>query len=211
MVRLKGTIGAVFGYIGDTIGNTVGWLIDLFSGLIDFVVGIFTGDWSRAWNGIVGIFNGIVDNIKNSINAVIGFVNGLISGVCSGINTIIKAMNKLSFDIPNWDIFGDLAGKKFGFNISTITAPKIPRLAKGAVVDQPTAAVIGEAGKEAVMPLENNTGWITQLAQKINQQSGSATTSLALAIYFRSRKLAEYVIQDINQITKENGVCPIYV
>ena len=142
MMYLKGLIGAVFGYIGDTISNTVGWLIDLFSGLIDFVVGIFTGDWDRAWNGIVGIFDGIVDNIKGSINAVIGFINGLISGVCDGINTIIKAMNKLKWDVPDW--VPVLGGKTFGFNLKTITAPQIPMLANGGVITQPTLAMMGE-------------------------------------------------------------------
>lgn len=142
MMYLKGLIGAVFGYIGDTISNTVGWLIDLFSGLIDFVIGIFTGDWDRAWNGIVGIFDGIVDNIKGSVNAVIGFINGLISGVCDGINTIIKAMNKLKWDVPDW--VPVLGGKTFGFNLQTIAAPQIPMLANGGVITQPTLAMMGE-------------------------------------------------------------------
>ncbi len=142
MMYLKSLVGAVFGYIGDTISNTVGWLIDLFSGLIDFVVGIFTGDWDRAWNGIVGIFNGFVDNIKNSINAVVCFINGLISGVCSGINAVIEAMNKLKWDVPDW--VPVLGGKTFGFNLKTITAPQIPMLADGGVITQPTLAMMGE-------------------------------------------------------------------
>ena len=37
----------------------------------------------------------------------------------------------------------------------------------GGIVDKATFALIGEAGKEAVMPLENNTGWIDQLAGDI--------------------------------------------
>ena len=142
MMYLKRLVGAVFGYIGDTISRIVSWSIDLFSGLIDFIVGIFTGDWDRAWNGIVGIFDGIVDNIKNSINAVIGFINGLISGVCEGINTIIKAMNKLKWDVPDWVPI--LGGKTFGFNLKTITAPQIPMLANGGVITQPTLAMMGE-------------------------------------------------------------------
>lgn len=208
---LKEMVSAVLGFISDRIGISVRYVLNALGGITQFLTGVFAGDWDRAWGGIVKIFNGTVDAIKGTVNSVIKLINGLISGVCSGVNTIIKAMNKISFDIPNWDIFGSMAGKKFGFNLSTITAPKIPQLAKGAVVDQPTVAMIGEAGKEIVMPLENNTGAITQLAQKINQQGGGSAGSLNLAIYFRSRKLAEYVIQDINQITKENGVCPIYV
>ena len=43
----------------------------------------------------------------------------------------------------------------------------VPMLAKGGIVDSPTYAMIGEAGKEVVMPLENNTQWITELANKI--------------------------------------------
>ena len=43
----------------------------------------------------------------------------------------------------------------------------IPKLARGGIVNQPTQAIIGEAGKEAVLPLENNTEWMDTLAQKI--------------------------------------------
>lgn len=140
----KQHVSTVFEYIGNIISNVVGTVIDVVSGVIDFIAGVFTGDWERAWNGIVGIFKGIVDGIKGYINSVIGYINGMISGVCDGINTIIKAMNKLSFDIPDWDIFGDLAGKTFGFNLKTVVAPQIPMLANGGVITQPTLAMMGE-------------------------------------------------------------------
>ena len=142
MVALKETVGAVFSFIGDIVGTAIGLVIDVLGGLIDFVAGVFTGDWGRAWDGIVGIFNGIVDAIKGTINSVIGFINGLISGVCSGINTIIKAMNKLKWDVPDW--VPVLGGKTFGFNLKTITAPQIPMLANGGVITQPTLAMMGE-------------------------------------------------------------------
>lgn len=35
--------------------------------------------------------------------------------------------------------------------------------AKGGIVDKPTVGLIGEAGKEAVVPLENNTEWVGTL------------------------------------------------
>lgn len=60
-----------------------------------------------------------------------------------------------------------MGGKSFGFNIPTINNISIPRLAKGGIVNQPTRALIGEAGKEAVLPLENNTEWMDILAEKI--------------------------------------------
>lgn len=209
MMAIKEIFGTVFSYVGNVVGTAISAVLDVLGGLIDFVAGIFTADWKRAWGGIVDVFSGIGTFLKNCINTIIGFINGLISGVCTGINTIIKAMNKLKWDIPDWvPVFG---GETFGFSIKTISPPKIPMLAKGAVVNEPTAAIVGEAGKEAVMPLENNTGWITKLAQQINAQGGNQTTSLALAIYFKTRKMAEYFIQDINSITKETGVCPIHL
>lgn len=53
--------------------------------------------------------------------------------------------------------------------IGTIASQKfIPMLAKGGVVNSATLAMIGEDGKEAVLPLENNTGWIRELAEKLN-------------------------------------------
>jgi hypothetical protein len=43
-------------------------------------------------------------------------------------------------------------------------------LATGGVVRKATAAVIGEDGAEAVVPLEKNTGWIKKLAAEIAAQ-----------------------------------------
>lgn len=55
------------------------------------------------------------------------------------------------------------------FQVGTIASQKfVPMLAKGGIVDNPTLAMVGEAGKEAVIPLENNTGWIKELAEKIS-------------------------------------------
>ena len=64
--------------------------------------------------------------------------------------------------IPDWVPDWAGGGKTFGFNIN-----EIPHLAKGGIVDRPTIAEIGEAGKEAVIPLENNLGWIDKIAEKL--------------------------------------------
>ena len=42
--------------------------------------------------------------------------------------------------------------------------------AKGGVFNKPSVIGVGEAGKEAVMPLENNTGWINDLAYMLSDQ-----------------------------------------
>ena len=73
------------------------------------------------------------------------------------INSAISGLNRISVDIPSW--VPGFGGKTFGLSI-----PKIPYLAKGGIIDSPTLAMVGEAGKEAVVPLENNKGGLRELA-----------------------------------------------
>ena len=57
-----------------------------------------------------------------------------------------------------------------GVQTATILSQKyVPMLAKGGIVDSPTLAMIGEDGSEAVVPLKNNTEWIHNLAEKLNE------------------------------------------
>lgn len=141
--------------IFNVVSNFVSGAIDQFNGIvtvlrgiIEFITGVFSGDWKKAWEGIKKVFKGIWDTlvaiVKTPINVIIGLINGLIDGVCSGINTVIKALNNLSFDVPDW--VPVLGGKKFGFNLKTITAPQIPKLATGAVIppNREFLAVLGD-------------------------------------------------------------------
>lgn len=143
------------GYLAN-IRNAFGGVKQIFGGLIDFIAGIFTGNWSRAWQGVVNIFKGIF----NTLSAV---AKAPLNGIISLVNMAIDALNKFHVKVPEGvPIIG---GRDIGFNI-----PKIPYLAKGGIVDQPTTAVIGEAGKEAVVPLENNTGGLSLLANMLAQR-----------------------------------------
>lgn len=151
----------------------------IFSGLIDFITGVFTGNWSKAFNGlsqiIQGAFGGVVGIVKAPLNGIIGLVN-----------SAIGAVNNISVDIPDWVPL--VGGKHFGFSI-----PKIPMLAKGGIISQPTIAMVGEAGTEAVMPLENNTGWIDVLAGKLAERldmNGGNTTDYEIV----------YLLQQIVEI-----------
>ena len=77
-------------------------------------------------------------------------------------------MGKIKFTVPSWiPVFG---GK-------TWKAPTIPYLAKGGIVDSATLAMIGEAGKEAVIPLENNTQGLDLLASKLQTRMSTSGAS----------------------------------
>ena len=131
---------------------------------------------------MVDIFKGMWSGMKNVINTIINGIEFMVNRVVDGINNMINALNRLSFDIPDW--VPQLGGKSFGFSIPTIPTVSIPRLANGGITTGSTLANIGEAGREAVLPLENNTGWMDDLASKLASKmpdySGAKTVMLAV-------------------------------
>lgn len=133
------------------------------------------------WNTIKGIFTTIGSTIGNAIgDAFKTVVNSIISFAENTINKFIKAINSAIGLINNIP----------GVNIKTLSLLNIPRLAKGGIVNNPgrgVPAIIGEAGAEAVLPLENNTEWMDILADKIG---GNVT----IPIYMDGKKIATYVV-----------------
>lgn len=205
-----GILGGIFEGFLHTIDNIWNGIKKIFGGIIEFIKGVFTGNWEQAWNGVKNIFKGVFDTLvgiaKAPINAIIGFLNGMIG--C--LNKAIEGLNSLSIDVPSW--IPGIGGKSFSLDIPTI--PKVSYLAKGGIVDKATPCVVGEAGKEAVMPLENNTGWITQLANDIVQRgniggNNEAKFELTQPIYIGGEYLTTEVIRGIASIKKQTGVNPI--
>lgn len=149
IVVLSPVITSVIGILGGlltSVTKIIGGVIDVIRGILTFITGVFTGNWEKAWEGVKLIFKGVwealVGIVKAPINAIIGLINGLIGGIVAGVNVAIRAINKLKINIPDW--VPGIGGKHFGFNISQMTAPQIPYLAKGGVITDPTMAMVGE-------------------------------------------------------------------
>lgn len=147
----------------DTFEGLFSGIKTILDGIITVFRGIFNGDMKTVLEGFKQIFKGIFDSLWSIAKAPLNLI-------IKGINHLIDGANKIKFDVPDW--VPGLGGKTFGFNIM-----RLPELAKGGIVDGPTPLIAGEAGKEAIMPLENNTEWINMLAEKIasilNISSGS--------------------------------------
>jgi len=148
---ITGVLGTIIAVVSDVFGG----IFEILGGIIDFITGVFTGNWSKAWEGIKSIFKGIVDTL-------VGIFKAPINLIIDAINAFIAGLNKIQ--IPDW--VPGIGGR--GLNIT-----KIPKLAKGAVISQPTQAIIGEAGKEAVVPLENNLEWLDIIADKLSSKIGN--------------------------------------
>lgn len=177
-------IVSVFNVAVDWFGSVWDGITKVFSGVSQFFGDIFKGAWdtitgifnaipkwfsdvfSRAWAGVRDVFStggrifaGIVDGIagtfKNVVNAIIGGINGVIAMPFNAINDAlngIRGINIMGISPFSW--------------LPNIAVPRIPMLARGGIVDSATLAVIGEAGKEAVVPLEN-TGFLQTMGRVV--------------------------------------------
>ena len=107
-------------------------------------------------------------------------------------------MNNLSFEIPDW--VPEFGGKTFGFSIPTLSTVSLPRLATGGIVDGATPLIAGEAGKEAIVPLEHNTGWMDALANRLGE-----TIMGAMSGIFEAFENSENDVQTITTLVQIDG------
>ena len=153
----NGIVNMVRGFIGSVMAVILPIANWINNTIIQPIARFFAG----LWNGIVQGVSGLAAGIKNVFSSIVGIIKAPINAIIGGVNTVIRGLN--SIKVPDW--VPGLGGAHPNF-------PTIPMLAKGGVVDNATMAIIGEAGKEAVMPLENNTGWITNLAGQLAERGG---------------------------------------
>ncbi|HEL1992995.1 TPA: hypothetical protein TY276_002248, partial [Streptococcus suis] len=161
-----------------------------FRGIYDNIVSWFSNIGGAVATAVSGAFryamNGVFATIENAVNGFIGMINGVIG---------------LINNIP-------------GVSLGSIGYVNLPRLARGGIVDSPTVAMIGEAGKEVVMPLEN-TGFLQTMGRVVggavvNALGGGLPQSSGLlngdiVIMIGSREFGRFAIDEINKAQEQAG------
>lgn len=181
----------------------------MLDGIVKFISGVFSGDWEKAWEGIKEIFggawDGIVGLLKASANLIIGILNTVYNFVCGVVNAIINGINKINFTTPDWlnYLHDGWGGQTFGgFNLQPIQPIDIPYLANGGITTGSTLANIGEAGREAVLPLENNLSYMKPLAEMFaNELKGTQT----VRIVADEGKIFKIVREEANSYYRRTG------
>lgn len=156
---------AVWDYLQAMVGGNVEGMLDWLNGFTEFLEGVFTGDISLVVEGIKKMFGGLAQMI---VSTFVGAVNLVIKA----LNWLVDKINSIKFTVPNWSIFGNMAGKQIGFNLGHFeewTAPDMSEIlgyARGGFPSRGDLFRAGEngryemvgshRGKTAVMPLENS-------------------------------------------------------
>lgn len=160
-----------------------GWFQGIWNGIKGaFKPNMISDAFSNAWGAIKNAWGGAAEWFQGIWDGISAGFRGAVNAIIKGMNWLIRGLNKIHFSIPDW--VPGAGGKSFGINIG-----EIPLLAKGGVVDKKTLAMLGEHGKEAVVPLERDTGWIRSLSKELiseilNQQRRAGEFSRIGTSYF---------------------------
>ena len=175
-----------------------------FRNKVDTFVGkvkeIFSTGFNAAKNTVVNIFNSIKDKISNILEGAKNIVKNVIDK--------IKSFFKFEWSLPKLKMpHVKISGS---FSLAPPSVPKfsIDWYAKGGVFDTPTlfgygSAIggLGEAGAEAVVPLEKNTGWMDKIAERIGNKIGNTPVVLQVD----GKTFATTSISCINDYTRQTG------
>jgi hypothetical protein len=129
---------------------------------IEAITAAFGAGWSVLWDGMVWVVQGAANLITGIMDSIVGGIRWAVNAVIDGANMMIRGLNMLNFSVPDWVPL--IGGSSIGFSLS-----QIPRLAEGGVVTQPTIAMIGEAGPEAVVPLSGGNAGMGGVTIKIDK------------------------------------------
>lgn len=169
------TVSGIFSTIVNIASNIWGGIKSVFSGVVSFFSGIFSGAvniiqsvfggivgfFSGIWSSITGIFSRVGEVVGNAITEVVSeAVNGVLSTACRIINGFISAINTaigVINAIP-------------GVNISKLSKLNVPQMEQGGVLKKGQVGLLEGNGAEAVVPLEKNTGWLTRIADMLDER-----------------------------------------
>jgi len=140
--------------VKNVFGNVGTWFKDTFSKAWQKVKDVFSTGGK--------IFSGIKEGIENTFKTV---VNGIIKGINKIIKIPFDAISNALGKIRSIEILGV---KPFTW-IKTFNTPQIPLLAEGGILTQPTLNIAGEAGPEAIIPIDKLQNYISGAIEKTMQ------------------------------------------
>ena len=102
---------------GQIITNVINGIKQMFIGLVNLIKSLVNGD-------IKGVLNGFKTFLGGFVNVVWAILKAPLNFLIKGINALIRGVNKIKFDVPDW--VPVIGGQRWGFNL-----PSIPELARG--------------------------------------------------------------------------------
>lgn len=187
---VKSNVSSIWTGIKSTISSVIDGIKSLVSSGFNWVSSVVQSVCSGLKSAVVGIWTGIGSGIQSVVNGIISVINGM-----------VRAMNKISFTVPDW--IPVMGGKSFGFNIPTV--PSVSWFQTGGIFTGASVIGVGENGDEAVVPLSNKTRmkpFAEAVASMIPDNDGSASEGTTNN-YFSLNGVTVREESDIQKIAQE--------
>lgn len=191
-------LSSVSNWFGEMFTNAYNAVKDAFSSIGDFFKGVWDTVKSIFVNAGQMVGEAVGGAFKSAVNAVLGTIENVVNGFIGMINGVLGVVRNLPG--LGW--------------VGSVSAVSLPRLARGGIVDSPTIAMIGEAGKEAVVPLEN-TGFIQTLGRVVSSAVVNAMAGVSpqggfsgdgdIVIQIAGHEFGRVAIQEINKEHERAG------
>lgn len=194
--EIKAKVVEVWNAIVEKIKNAVEsvkeWFSNLKQGISDKVEAIKTV--------VADKFNAVKEKILSPVRTAVEKVKDFIDK--------IKSFFKFEWSLPKLKMPHLKIQGEF-----SLVPPKVPKFsidwyARGGVFDKPTLfdgggriGGLGEAGAEAIVPLENNTQWLDKIAEKLTSKMGS----VPIILQVDGKTFAEISVDSINALTRQRG------
>ena len=149
-------LGSVFGKAWDAIKEKFASWGSFWKGLWDKVTGTFVQIGQTIGSAIEGA-------IKGAINSALSFVENSVNNIIKMINGVIAVINTLGAGIPEIGLIS------------------LPRLAKGGVLSKGQIGLLEGSGAEAVVPLDENKAWISEVANDMVRALGASPAGASAA------------------------------
>ena len=192
LANVSSWFGNMFTSAYNAVKNAFSSIGSFFSGVWSTVQSIFVNAGQKVGSAVGGAF-------RSAVNAVLGTIENVVNGFIGMINGVLGVVRNLPG--LGW--------------VGSVGYVSLPRLARGGIVDSPTVAMIGEAGKEVVMPLEN-TGFLQTMGRVVGGavvnalgggllQSGGFSGSGDIVIMIGGHEFGRVAIQEINREQERAG------
>ena len=221
--NIRSSASSAWSNLGSTISN--GWnsirtgTTNVWNNISASVSGVWNGLKSSAssvWSSITSSITSKWNSLKSSASSIWDGIKSTISGRLSSI----KSLFNFSWSLPkiklprfsvSWNTSGLLASVGKFLGMPGIPKLSVTWLAKGGLITAPMLAGLGEAGREAVIPLDTNTGWADIMADRLvsalqRTQGAGAGVGGDVYVYIGNEQVDAYIYrsQDRRNI-RSNG------
>lgn len=205
--QAKDSVTNKFEEIKQNISNKITATKETISSAFAAIKEVITDKITQAKTSALSIFESITSGIKSKINAAKDAVQ-------TAINKIKSIMN-FKWSLPKLKMPTIKISGKFSINPPSVPKFSVSWNAKGGVFDKPTLfgygdslQGIGEAGAEAVVPLENNLEWLDKLAGMLDERMNNGK-STPIILQVDGKTLAQTTVDGINKLTRQTGKLPL--